>query len=411
MFDRVTARKSDHKTDDQHDNCGSDQCAGRHTSDACSETRVRFGHCDSSRSESAGGRGTTDSLKQWRPVYRARVSETHRAMERRDAREIPCPSVSDSRTRTVFAVSGMHRSGTSFVASVLPALGVSLGDTKRLMRPGPDNPAGYYEVQSILECNEELLAHLGGAWDAPPVLDPGWEDDRALDSFRTRAHEIVDETFGADASQAARIAFKDPRLSLLLPFWRTVVPIASTIVLVRDPREVAASLGARKYAVQAPRAAGLWLRYLLAAVANDPGHLLIRHSDLFDAFSDTLRRIATHVGAAPPDAAIEAEVRELLQPELRHYRSTPSEDSLRPDPLTALADAVWNNGIVNLNYLPPVVADAIERGWLSGAADSDVLAQARADVIAARETLRRRNRELAELTKQPTIPLTQQQPS
>ena len=288
--------------------------------------------------------------------------------------------VSDTRG-TVFAVSGMHRSGTSFVASVLPALGISLGDTNRLMRPGPDNPAGYFEVQSILELNEELLAHLGGAWDAPPILDAGWEHDDALDNFRTWAAAIVADTF---ESSTPRIAFKDPRLSLLLPFWQTVVPIATTVVLVRDPGEVAASLAVRKYAVPEPQAAGLWLRYLLAAVANDSGHLLVRYSDLFDALPPTLDRIAAHLGVAAPSAAAVAEARERLQPELRHHHPTAAEESGRTDPLTVLAAAVWNNGTIDLDVLPPVVADAIARGWLAPATDGEVLARARADVIAAR---------------------------
>src|SRR3954451_12465839 len=145
-------------------------------------------------------------------------------------------TVSAPRTPAVFAVSGMHRCGTSFVASVLPALGVSLGDASRLMRAGPDNPAGYYEIQAMLELNEALLAQLGGAWDAPPTLDPGWETGAALDEFRARAARLVDEQFGEGSERPPLVAFKDPRLSLLLPFWRTVVPIATTIVLVRDPR-------------------------------------------------------------------------------------------------------------------------------------------------------------------------------
>src|SRR5262249_47884166 len=152
----------------------------------------------------------------------------------------------------------------------------------------------------------------------------------------------VDETFGVEQHRAPLAAFKDPRLSLLLPFWRTVVPIATTIVLVRDPVEVAASLAARKYAVPPAQSAGLWLRYLLAATANDPGHLLVRHSDLFDAFPETLGSIAAHVGVVPPSSEAIAQAREHWRPELHHH--APSASCERVDPLTALAEAVWNGG-------------------------------------------------------------------
>jgi hypothetical protein len=177
--------------------------------------------------------------------------------------------VSPASTSTAVCVTGMHRSGTSFIAGALRFLGVSLGDPERMLRPGSDNPKGYFEVQSIVELDDELLAHLGGAWDQPPVLDPGWEHGPGLEAFRSRAAAILDDTFGPTSQREAVIAWKDPRLSLLLPFWRTVTPIATTIVVVRDPVEVALSLGARGYPVGASQAASLWLRYLFGATAGD----------------------------------------------------------------------------------------------------------------------------------------------
>ena len=220
---------------------------------------------------------------------------------------------------TAVCVAGMHRCGTSFVAGALRFLGVSLGDPERLMPPGPDNPVGYFEIESVMEFNEGLLADLGGAWDQPPVLDPGWEQDSSLDPFRSRASVILDEVFGPAAERGELIGFKDPRLSLLLPFWRTVTPIATTIVLVRDPAEVAASLAARKYRVEGPQAASLWLRYLFAATANDPDHLMLRYRDLFDDLRGTLAAIARHIGVAPPDTRAEDAVRAHLEPSLRHH--------------------------------------------------------------------------------------------
>ena len=89
----------------------------------------------------------------------------------------------------------MHRSGTSFIAGALRFLGVSLGDPGAATA-GPDNPQGYFEVAALMQLDDEVLAHLGGAWDQPPVLDPGWEDDEGLDPFRARAGEILADTFG-----------------------------------------------------------------------------------------------------------------------------------------------------------------------------------------------------------------------
>src|ERR1700704_4698211 len=130
------------------------------------------------------------------------------------------PSRVVPRSERTVCVMGMHRSGTSFTARALQLLGVSLGSPEGLMAPGPDNPAGYWENRDIKELNDELFAQLGGAWDQPPVLDPGWSLDGRLDPLRTRASEVLDDAFGAPATGTSVIGWKDPRLSLVLPFWR-----------------------------------------------------------------------------------------------------------------------------------------------------------------------------------------------
>ena len=272
-------------------------------------------------------------------------------------------------------VTGMHRSGTSFVAGALGLLGVSLGDPARMLRPGSDNPKGYFEIQAIQQLDDELLAYLGGAWDQPPVLEPGWERTKGLASFRDRAAEILVDSFGPCEDWSGVIAWKDPRVSLLLPFWRTVTPIATTIVVVRDPVEVAASLGARGYQVGPVQAASLWLRYLFAATGDDPGHLLVRHGDLFDDLPGTVARLAAHLGLPAPDAAAEAAVREHLDTGLRHHDASAARPD-RANPLLDLASAVWNDGSVDLDLVP---ADRRRpaRSGLAAAADGRRAARAR----------------------------------
>ncbi len=295
-------------------------------------------------------------------------------------------------------VTGMHRSGTSFVAGALRFLGVSLGDPARMLKPGPDNPLGYFEVAALMQLDDEVLAHCGGAWDQPPVLDPGWEHDRGLDPFRARAAEILDATFGPAADRAAMIAWKDPRLSLLLPFWRTVTPIATTVVVVRDPVEVVASLEARRYAVGAAQAASLWLRYVCAAVANDPSCLIVRHTDIFEDLPGTIARLAGHLGLPAPDAEAEAAVRAHLDSGLRHHDAAAAAEV--ENPLLDLARTIWNGGRIDLGAVPPLVADLLARGWLRPPLDGELLARARADVVAARETLRKTNGRVAALEAQ-----------
>jgi hypothetical protein len=301
-------------------------------------------------------------------------------------------------TRAV-CVTGMHRSGTSAVAGALGLIGASLGRSDRMLKPGPDNPKGYFEVQQVVQLDDELLSHLGGSWDQPPVLDPGWQRDPELAPFRDRAVAVLDDSFGPPAERAPVIAWKDPRLSLLLPFWETVAPIASTIIVVRDPVEVAASLAVRGYAVGAAQAASLWLRYLFAATAADPDHLLVRHTDLFDDVAGTLGRLAAHVGLPAPDARSEDAVREHLDAGLRHHDAAHASPEL-DNPLLDLARTVWNGGAVDRAAVSPEVADLLGRGWLRPPEDGELLARARADVVRARETLRKTNQRVATLEAQ-----------
>lgn len=308
-----------------------------------------------------------------------------------------------SRVRVVapraVCVTGMHRSGTSFVAGALGLIGVSLGRPDRMLRPGPDNPKGYFEVQEIVQLDDELLSQLGGAWDQPPVLDPGWARDPALAPFRQRAASILDDVFGPAADRPPVIAWKDPRISLLLPFWREVAPVATTIVVVRDPVEVVASLALRGYAVGTAQAAALWLRYVFAATAADPDHLLVRHTDVFDDLPATIGRLAEHVGLPAPDAATEAAVRDHLDVGLRHHDAAGANADL-DNPLLDLARTVWNDGAVDLAVVPPELADLLGRGWLRPPEDGELLARARADVVRARETLRKTNQRVKTLEAQ-----------
>jgi hypothetical protein len=300
-------------------------------------------------------------------------------------------------TRAV-CVTGMHRCGTSVAARAIELLGVSLGDHDRLLPPGSDNPAGYWENRFVKELNDELLARLGGAWDQPPVLDPGWERDPGLDPFRSRAADILADAFGPPDRWPKLIGWKDPRLCLLLPFWQTVTPIATTIVMVRDPVEVARSLALRRQRVDTPQAALLWLRYLLAATANDPGHLMVRQNDFFVDLPGTLAALARHLDLPAPDEDVEATVRDHLDPALRHHVASSPRDGI-DNPLLALAVAVWADGAVDLGVVPEVIAEPIRRGWFRAPIDSELLAEARAQVVDLTQRLQRRWRAEIEATE------------
>ena len=59
----------------------------------------------------------------------------------------------------------------------------------------------------------------------------------------------------------------------------------------------------------------------------------------------------------------------------------------------ALAQAVWNGGVVAVAALDPSVRRAVEQGWLRPPVDTEAFDQARARNVDLTELLRRRTRE------------------
>jgi hypothetical protein len=163
-------------------------------------------------------------------------------------------------------VVGMHRSGTSALASALEAMGLTAGPAEGLMAANRDNPAGYYEQQSVADFNDEVLAHLGGGWDSPPQLEKGWSTNPSMAPYVVRASKLVDSLFGGE-----HFVLKDPRITVLLPFWRrALLDRFSVAMIVRDPIEVAWSLLLRD-GLPPLTGLALWSAYYRAALAGLDG--------------------------------------------------------------------------------------------------------------------------------------------
>lgn len=221
-------------------------------------------------------------------------------------------------TAIAVAVAGMHRSGTSAVAHALHLSGVHLGDPVKLMPPDSQNVVGCWEHLGFVAVNDEVLGQSGGGWDLPPRALVDSHDPR-LDRVRADANALI-ETMDATAIWA----WKDPRNSLTLPFWQSLVPGLRTVVCVRNPLEVALSLqrlGAASY-VHSIR---LWQQYYEALDrACPPGNRLVVHFEA--ALAQTSRevtRLIEFVGLEP-SAELVAAAAAAYAPAHRHLRLSTS---------------------------------------------------------------------------------------
>jgi hypothetical protein len=162
-------------------------------------------------------------------------------------------------------VLGMHRSGTSALTGALRALGFNTPHPGDRMDWPESNPE-HWESVSLTAYNDHLLTELGGSWEAPPDLPLNWEGDGALSELDSPL-----PTLNAAYPEPGPRVWKDPRLCLLLPFWKTVLPSPIAAVLVwRSPLAVARSLQKRD-GMHLADGIALWERYNRAALANLDG--------------------------------------------------------------------------------------------------------------------------------------------
>jgi GT2 family glycosyltransferase len=160
-------------------------------------------------------------------------------------------------------VLGMHRSGTSAIASGLQALGFNLG-TNLLPPMTGVNEKGFFEDRDIVALNEEILLSNNALWH--DLRFSTTLDSRTVNLFKIKAVELVRRKIdeGVDV-------IKDPRFLILLPFWISVfeyLKIKPTfVVVVRNPISVAHSLISRDN-FDLEKCYLLWLIYFIPALRS-----------------------------------------------------------------------------------------------------------------------------------------------
>ncbi|HEV7507389.1 MAG TPA: hypothetical protein VGS07_21060 [Thermoanaerobaculia bacterium] len=128
-------------------------------------------------------------------------------------------------------ITGMHRSGTSLVASAVQRAGVDIGS--ELNPPARGNRRGHFEDIGFLRFHEGFMERRGVSLFSPAM---DWVP-RATQEEEAEARELV-------ARRAGRPlwGFKDPRTSLFLDFWDPLLPAPFYLFLFRHPVEVILSL-------------------------------------------------------------------------------------------------------------------------------------------------------------------------
>jgi len=170
--------------------------------------------------------------------------------------------------KKIIVVLGMHRSGTSVLARGIVALGAHPGN--HLFPEDEGNAKGYWENAEIVALNEKILKRFLMKWHTLDnllinrfeLLLPLYESH-----FLDEAKRIITENL----SSSDLLMIKDPRMSILLPFWRKVfaeLPVSVKYVLaLRNPLETAKSVQKRNR-ISVEQGIKLWSYYNMMILKN-----------------------------------------------------------------------------------------------------------------------------------------------
>lgn len=221
---------------------------------------------------------------------------------------------------------GMHRSGTSYLASLLQSLGVFIGDD--LIGAQLGNPRGHFEERCLLEFHQKALAARIG--DAGRAFDDGMMHGQPFDF----------EPTPAEATEAAAIldrlrrpgpwGWKEPRTALFAEFWFGLLPSAKAVLVYRHPLEVHDSMLRRRhwdqvlFPAQVLQAYTNYNRTLLACRARRPGSFQVLNANAAFAQRPALvASLCAFLGLTAPEA-----VRDFHPEEFRTLAISPAMHAL-----------------------------------------------------------------------------------
>ncbi|WP_338518917.1 hypothetical protein [Alteromonas gracilis] len=218
--------------------------------------------------------------------------------------------------RTAYFILGMHRSGTSALASTLNSLGIPLGES--LLDASEDNPKGYFENKAVQEFNETLLVSRGHGWDDVffDVADINELDYQRLVNSAVRILEKEFSCFEA-------FAVKDPRVCLLLPIWldacRKLDIQPKAVLAHRHPLEIAQSLKKRN-GMDTNNAISLWADHMFKAEFYSRGieRILVSYDDLLNDFDKVATDFSKFTGGLTSESLAETSV---IDKTLRHHKT------------------------------------------------------------------------------------------
>ena len=224
-----------------------------------------------------------------------------------------------SENKKLIVVLGMHRSGTSAITAGLEVLGVSLGD--RLLRPMKgQNDKGYFEDIDLNEFNIECLEVIGKEWSSLTAITPLEIAVLHKKGYFLSAVNLLRKKI---ALNGPIFGFKDPRVLVLLPFWKDVFDYCrlevNYLYVIRHPFSVVNSL-VKRDSMFSEQASMLWLMNVITSLVTNtsPNRVIVDYDRFIKSPYDELNRISTAFGLTLDQVNFESYETEFIDNKLRH---------------------------------------------------------------------------------------------
>ncbi len=248
-----------------------------------------------------------------------------------------------NRMKKVIMMLGMHRSGTSLVSQICNKLGVYLGSPEELPPPQNDNSDGHFENIRFISTDDRILRFYEQEWF---TLSPADIDlnNLYIISQKEKVKKILLELL----SHSDVVGIKEPRISVLLPFWEAVLKELNIEVhyiwIYRNPMEVAESLKKRNGYTK-EHGLTLWFYYNLSILQflNGKSYMKINYNDLFSK-DKALDELASLLDIQNPFEKLEGVIKSQYRHSVFCYEQIPNLlGGLVADMYVALLKNIENN--------------------------------------------------------------------
>ncbi|MFZ4115573.1 MAG: sulfotransferase [Chthoniobacterales bacterium] len=192
--------------------------------------------------------------------------------------------------KRVILILGMYRSGTSALTKGLETMGVFLGDSFTPTNPFRD----YWENLEFHNFTDSALDTLGERLRLILLVTEEEISLLSQQGFFSQACNLLHEK----TSTSNLVGFKDPKCSLLLPFWKKVFQKChirfSCVIALRDPSSVTASHKPHCHAEHEELSLWMYISYLLSCLEHLEMHerILVDYSELLKHPEHQMQRIA-----------------------------------------------------------------------------------------------------------------------